>query len=99
MYEKVGRLVLSSRIASLNNDDGDSNGNGKKAIGYFARASRCFVHFSAVIVRLHRESALIHVLSRTETQDNNFLFLFPNFDEVFQHSTPEKFAYELNEME
>ena len=57
MYEKVGRLDLSSRIASLNKDDGDSNGNGKKAIGYFARASRCFVHFLAVIVRLHRESA------------------------------------------
>ena len=33
MYEKVGRLVLSLRIASLNNDDGNSNGNGKKAIG------------------------------------------------------------------
>ena len=33
MYEKVGRLDLSSRIASLSNDDGDSNGNGKKAIG------------------------------------------------------------------
>ena len=57
MYEKVGRLDLSSRIASLSNDDGDSNGNGKKGIGYFARASRCFVHFLAVTARPHRKSA------------------------------------------
>ena len=33
MYEKMGWLVLSLRIASLSNDDGDSNGNGKKVIG------------------------------------------------------------------
>ena len=40
------------------NDDGDGNKNGKKAIGNnFARASRFFVHFSAVFARLQRETA------------------------------------------
>ena len=47
----------------LSNDDGDVNENGKKAIGLdwqnnnFARASRFFVHFLAVVARLQRESA------------------------------------------
>ena len=45
------------------NDDGDGNENGKKATGLdkqnnnFARASRFFVHFSAVFARLQRETA------------------------------------------
>ena len=50
-------------IGSLSNDDDDGNGNenGKKAIGLdwqnnnFARASRFFVHFFAVTSRLGRE--------------------------------------------
>ena len=46
---------------SLSKDDGDGNENGKKAIGLdwqnnnFARASRFFVHFFAVVARLRRE--------------------------------------------
>ena len=50
-------------IGSLSNDDDDVNENGKKAIGLdwqnnnFARASRFFVHFFAVVARLQRESA------------------------------------------
>ena len=46
------------------NGDGEGNENGKKAIGLntqsndnFARASRFFVHFSAVFARLQRETA------------------------------------------
>ena len=46
------------------NDDGEGNENGKKAIGLntqsndnFARASRFFVHFSAVFARLQLETA------------------------------------------
>ena len=48
---------------SLRNDDDDGNENGKKEIGLdkqinnFARASRFFVHFSAVVARLQRETA------------------------------------------
>ena len=50
-------------MGSLRNDDDDGNGNGKKARGLdkqnnnFARASRFFVHFSAVVARLQRETA------------------------------------------
>ena len=50
-------------IGSLRNDDHDGNENGKKAIGLdkqnnnFARASRFFVHFSAVVAGLQRETA------------------------------------------
>ena len=45
-------------IGSSSNDDGDGNENGKKAIGLdeqnnnFARASRFFVHFLAIVARL-----------------------------------------------
>ena len=48
---------------SLRNDDDDGNENGKKAGGLnrqnnkFARASRYFVHFSAIVARLQRETA------------------------------------------
>ena len=48
----------------------------------FARTSRFFVHFFAVVARPQRESAQFHVFSRTGTKDNNFPFLFLNFDTV-----------------
>ena len=54
---------IVATLGSLSNDDGDGNENGKKAIGLdwqnnnFARASRFFVHFLAVVARLQRESA------------------------------------------
>ena len=63
MGEKGKNRVQIGKVGSLRNDDGDSNENGKKAIGLdkknnnFARASRYFVHFSTVVVRLHRETA------------------------------------------
>ena len=50
-------------IGNLSNDDGDVKENGNNAIGLdqqnnnFARASRFFVHFFAVVARLQRESA------------------------------------------
>ena len=40
------------------------------------------VHFLAVVARPQRESAYFLVLARTGTQDNNFPFLFLNFDTV-----------------
>ena len=74
-------------IGSLrNDDDDDGNESGKKAIGLdkqnndFARASRFLGHFSAVVARPQRETAIFHVLSRTGTQDNKFLFL--NFEAI-----------------
>ena len=54
--------VYALTLESLRNDDGDVNENGIKAIGLdkknnnFARASRFFVHFSAVTARLQRET-------------------------------------------
>ena len=62
--------------------------DGKNAIGLdwpnnnFARASRFFVHFLAVVARLRRESTQFDVLSRAGAQDNNCIFLFLNFDTV-----------------
>ena len=76
-------------IGSLSDDDGNGNENGKKVIGLnwqnnkFARVSRFFVHFLVVVARLRCKSAYFHVLLRTCTQDNDFLFLFLNFDPVF----------------
>ena len=56
------RLQLLT-LGSLRNDYDYGNKNVKKAIGLdkqnnnFARASRFFVHFSAVVARLQRETA------------------------------------------
>ena len=51
-----------------------------------------FVHFFAVVARLRRETSYFQVLWRTWTQDNNFHFLFLNFDTILWNSTPEKIA-------
>ena len=80
-------MIYSNQLVMLNDGDGDENG--KKAIGLdwqnnnFARASRFFVHFFAVASRLTRKGAYFQVLSKTWTQDNDFLLLFLNFDTVF----------------
>ena len=60
----MGQKLTSDSPAkgSLSNDEGDNNENGKKPIGLdwqnnnFARASRFFVHFLAVVARLQREN-------------------------------------------
>ena len=72
------RVTIEKR--RLSNDDADGNENGKKALGLISKRTTLhvhhafFVHFFAVTARLERESAWFHVLSRTGTQDNNFLF-------------------------
>ena len=62
----------------------------------FACASRFFVYFFAVVARLRLESAVpnFHVLWKTWTRDNDFLFLFLNFDRSspLEYSSPEKIA-------
>ena len=69
-----------------------------KAIGLdwqnnnFARAPRFFVHFFAVTARLRRGTPGFHVFWRTWTQDDDFVFVFLNFDTVLWNSNPEKFA-------
>ena len=59
---KSNQFKLKSVLKFLSNpnDDGDENENGKKADKQndnFARATRFFVHFSAVVARLQRETA------------------------------------------
>ena len=62
--QKISREASRCMIREFTyNDDGDGNEKGKKAVGLnkqnnnFARASRFFVHFSAVFARLQRETA------------------------------------------
>ena len=50
----------------------------------FACASHFFVHFFAVTARLRCETVLLHVLWKVKSQDNNFLFLFFKFDNIWQ---------------
>ena len=59
----------------------------------FARASHFFVHFFAVTARLRCEIVYFYVLWRTQTSDDEFLFLFLNLSAVPKKSTPGKFAY------
>ena len=85
----VRRLKSSVAIRGSSNDDGDVNGNGKKAIDLvwqnnnFARASHYFVHFFAVTAWQRRKNAKFDVLWKTWTHDNDFRFLFLNFDKDF----------------
>ena len=61
--ERTRFSVQFCQLESLSNDDGEGNENGKKAIGLdwqnnnFTRASRFFVHFSAVVTRLKLETS------------------------------------------
>ena len=50
----------------------------------FACASHFFVHFFAVTTRLRCETVLLHVSWKVKTQDNNFLFLFFKFANIWQ---------------
>ena len=93
-------------LGSLSNDDGDGNEDGKKAIGSDWQTTTLHVHhalhfFVVAAARLQRESALFHVRSRTRTQDNDFPFLFLNFDTVFRIQLLKNLPkfYELYEME
>ena len=64
LRKAISHLLMT--IESLrNDDDDDGNENGKKSNRFnldkqnnnFARASRFFVHFSAVVLRIQRETA------------------------------------------
>ena len=60
---KITLPAVALSIRELMYDDGDGNGNGKKATALdkennnFARASHFFAHFFAVVLRLRRETA------------------------------------------
>ena len=63
-------LFSGTLVGSLSNDDSDGNEDDKKARGLdwqnnnFVRASRCFVHFFAVVARLRRETAGVNTRQR-----------------------------------
>ena len=57
----------------------------------FARASHFLVHFSAVFALLRRNC--IRVLWRTQTSNDEMLFLFLNFDMVSWNSTSGGFVH------
>ena len=71
------------KFLDRNNDDGDGNENGEKAIGLdyennnFARASRFFVHFLAIVARLrHETSNFTRSLYGVDKHDTKFSFSF-----------------------
>ena len=75
-FAHVKKLI----IGSLSNDDRDSKENGKifNRFGLalrFVRASRFFVHFIAVVVRLRRENSQHHVLFYEVKQKELIFFL------------------------
>ena len=77
---------FANPMGNLSNEDGDGNENGKKAKEFyhqnnnFARASRFFVHFFAVVARLRHETCQFHISWKTRTRKNDFLFLFLKLD-------------------
>ena len=107
LFISLDLTVNFSLLGSLSNNNGDVNSNSKKEIGLdlrnnnFECASHFFVHFFAVTAQLRRKNAQFHDLSGMGTQDNNFPFLFLNFDKGLSNSTPKNFSIfdELNEME
>ena len=86
----VRNINLNALIRSLSNDDGDGNKNGKKAVGLdyqnnnFARASRFFVLFLAVVAHDdHIVKAPNFTFCRgREHKTTTFFFLFLSFDTV-----------------
>ena len=86
------------------NDDGDGEDNGKKKMfiitnNNFARASRYFVHFFAVVAPLRHGTSQFHepALWSKVTQHNYCHFLFLNLDND-RYCPRENFA-KLNEIE
>ena len=70
------------KIGSLSNGDGDDIENGTKAIGLdqqnnnFARASRFFVHFLAVVARLRSETNFMSPVYKVGEHNTKIFFFF-----------------------
>ena len=75
-------MVALFWMTTKTNDDGDAKENGKKMFiltnNNFARVSRYFVHFFAVVAPLRRETSQFHepALRSRLTQHKNWRFLF-----------------------
>ena len=103
---------IFERLWSLSNDDTNRNETGNNVIGLdwqnnnFARASRFFVHFSAVVARLQRETACSNFTfcRRREHETTTLLFfswtLIQSFRYIEFNSKKKMSTFdELNEME
>ena len=100
----ISLIPLRFSLRSLCNDDGDGdcdgNENGTKSDRFrlTIKKTTLLVHHAFLYISqpsLHDYNLKVspfHVLLRTGTQDNNFLFLFLDFDTVVQNPTPKKFA-------
>ena len=86
-------LTLRSNDATVTRTSKKRNMRVCKQKNNFARASRVFVHFFAVSARLRRENGYFRVLWRTQTSNDEILFLFLNLDVVPRNSTSGGFAY------
>ena len=93
-------------LGSLPNDDDEGNENAKKPIDLdmTSKTTTLHVHHAFLYISLpslHDYNVKLPNLLRTGTKDNNFLFLFLNFDKSFriqlQNNLPT--LDELNEME
>ena len=82
------RLPKIKLLGSLSN--GDSNERWKSS--RFRLAKPQLISLPLLHTTTTWKCLKFLVLSRTWTQDNNFLFLFLNFNIAFSNSTPEKFA-------
>ena len=79
------------RELKLGNDNGDGNENTKKQLVSISKTTTLLVHHAFLYLSyplLLDHNVKFHVLSRTGTQENNFLFLFLNFDIQLQKYLP-----------
>ena len=86
-------------LGSLGNDEDDRNENGTKSIGLdkennnFARATRFFVHFFAVVARLQRETAFFSRFLEDGNKRQQFAFSFPELWRSPLEFNSKKIAY------
>ena len=92
-------MVQFYSTGSLSKHDSDNNENVKIAIGLDWQNNNLYGHhaFSHISMpSLHDYNVKVpnfRFYRGPVTQDNNFLFLYLNFDTVLQNSTPKKFAH------
>ena len=85
-YELKYPTTRRQRERQQNNGFNKQNNN-------FAPASRFFVHFFRIFIRLRLENAYFRVLWITSTSNDKISFLFLNLDMVPRNPTPVGYAY------
>ena len=73
---------VDASVGTLRSNDADGNEKVKKTVSLISKTTTShvhhtfFVHFSPVFARLRHENALFRVLRRTQTRNDEILFLF-----------------------